>query len=160
VALYCNPQDLSRYGVNAAALADLAIDQQITPTIEAASDKIDSYLRSRYTLPLFVWGSDIRACCAIMAAWQTLRVRGLRPGENVEDSPLYLAYQEQLKWLGQIAGGTVHPEVTDSSSGAAVGLSADRPFIASDEQRGYHSGSIAGPLGGWRAGPFAGRRQS
>ncbi len=152
MARYCSPSELAVYGINAEALADLPSEELIAK-IDWASDLIDGYLRGPYTLPLVSWGSEIRGCCAVLAAWEAIRVRGVRPDESGQKHPLEVAADKHIKWLLQISGGSVHPEVTDSAPGAAVGASADRPFIASNEQRGYYTD-------GWRAEPFQGRRQS
>jgi phage gp36-like protein len=155
VAEYCEPEDIGRYGVNAEAIEDLSLDAQIKPAIQAASDEIDSYLRGQYTLPLLSWGSDLTAAAAVISAWNILRVRGIRPGENPEDSALYLEYKHKIAWLKGIADDSIHPEVTDSSSGAAVGVStAALPIISSNEQRGWFDSDVTGAL------PFQGRRQS
>jgi phage gp36-like protein len=155
MAKYCEEEEIGVYGVNAEAIEGLGLADRITPAIEAASDEMDSYLRSQYTLPLISWGSDLRACAAVIAAWNIVRVRGFRPGDNPEDSALYLEYKAKIRWLEQIAADTVHPEVTDSSSGAQVGVSTvSLPIISSNVQRGYFNDDPGSAL------PFQGRRQS
>jgi len=151
---YCDPEDLPRFGVNADALAGLSIDERIRPKIRQVSDEMNGYFRSQFTLPLLVWGDDVRGCAAVMAAWEVLRVRGLKPGEDPEDNALRLAYVDKLSWLRQIAGGNVRPGVTDSSAASSSGTNAPAASaqVASNEQRGWFSRDPAD------AGPFTGRR--
>lgn len=156
MASYCDPADLGRYGINAEALDDLTVEEKVKPKIREISGRIDSYLRAHFALPLSAWGDDIRGCCAIISAWEVVSlVRGLRPGEDIENNPLYKAAQQQWKWLAAIAGGTVHPDVTDSSPGAQEGISLDQPAVISDELRGWSTDN-ASPGG---ALPFQGRRR-
>lgn len=145
MAEYCAPEDLAIYGVNAAAIEDVSVDENQKPPIQAASDVIDSYLRSRYTLPLASWGKDIRQCCAVLAACQILGVRGLKPGENPEDNWLLRQCEEKTRWLEQIAAGRVSPNVKDASS-EATGVSPARPFFQSNTQRGYQVDEGTTPL--------------
>lgn len=150
---YCQPEDLARYGVKAEALGSLSEEEHQEPPIEAASAKIDSYLRQQYVLPLTRVGSDIKECCAIIAAWRVLSVRGIKPGENPEDSSIYLAYREQLRWLELIASGKVSPDVDDSDTTSTLpGAQAGVAQVVSNSARGYQAeeGGFAGPFQGSR----------
>lgn len=149
---YCTPADLARFGVNAEAIASVGVQANQRPPIAESSALMDGYLASQFKLPLVSWGSDITGCCAVIAAYTVLRVRGLKPGENPEDNALYLEYKERLRWLEQIAAGKIHPVVKDSSSEAA-GVSPARPFMASNAQRGYFNEDPSCAL------PFQGRRR-
>jgi phage gp36-like protein len=156
MAEYCTPADLGRHGINPEAIADLSDDEVKLPAIRTASAEIDGYL-GRYRLPLLNWGDDLRACAAVIATWHIMRVRGTRPGERTEDDPLYLEYLRRLDWLKGIAHGLIHPAVTDTSSGATVGISTavgTVPVISSNTLRGWYEGDPS------RAAPFQGRRQS
>ena len=153
MAQYCEPSEIGRYGVNAEAIADLNAEL-ITPVIVAVSDEIDTYLRQQYVLPLSRWGSDITKAAAVMAAWEIISVRGFKPGENIEDSPLRLRYEDTLKWLKMVAAGTVAPDVDDSdTSTPTAGAPAGAARVTSNSQRGYFSEDSS------RAGPFQGSRR-
>lgn len=151
---YCDVPDLGRYGVNAEALELLPDAENQTPPIVAASGMIDSYLRQQFTLPLIRWGGDITRACAIIAAWDIIRVRGLKPGENPEDNAIYLAYKEVLRWLELVAAGKVAPDVVDSDTTTPTpGAPSGAARIASNTQRGYFTNNPNGAL------PFQGSRR-
>jgi phage gp36-like protein len=149
---YCDTEDLGRFGANAEAFALLSVDLT-GPPCDAASEIVDGFLKGRFTLPLTSWGQEIRRAAAIIAAWDILRVRGLKPGENPEDNALYLEYKQVLKWLGQVSAGDVTPSVTDSSPGAVPGLSTVSTIVESNEQRGFFTETPGKAL------PFQGRRR-
>jgi phage gp36-like protein len=150
---YCEPSEIGRYGVNAEAIGELN-DELITPVIVAVSDEIDTYLRQQYVLPLTRWGSDITKAAAVMAAWEIISVRGFKPGENIEDSPLRLRYEDVKAWLKMVAAGTVAPDVDDSdTSTPAAGAQSGSARVTSNSQRGYFSEDAS------RVGPFQGGRR-
>jgi phage gp36-like protein len=59
MAQYCTVAQIAEGGVSAEALDGIQAEKQ-TAAIMGASDRIDSYLRQRYTLPLVLFGDDIR----------------------------------------------------------------------------------------------------
>lgn len=152
MAEYCTVEDVSRYGVNAAAIGALSSDEHIKPVIKAQSGVIDGYLRLRYTLPLLTWGDDIRRACAILVACDVLTTRGAKPGENPDDKPIFDRCDEVLAWLKLIADGKVAPDVTDSSPIQTAG-GPRMGKVASNQQRGWFAEDAS------RAGPFQGRRR-
>jgi phage gp36-like protein len=155
MATYCTPEDLGRFGVNAQALEDISAEDGQAPPIEGTSDYMDGYLGKQFTLPLLAFGDDIKECCAVISAWRILRVRGLKPGENVEDNALYLDYKEKIRWLEQIAAGKVTPVVTPSPSPTTGSTAPGGPMVMSNYSRGWQDDVGASPSGL----PFAGRRR-
>lgn len=156
MSAYCTAADIAIHGVNAVAIASVS-DEAITKAIAAASADIDSYLKGsdKYTLPLVSWGSELTHAAAVIVAWRLLGAKGLRPGENPEDSALYLEYKRVFEWLKMIAQGTVLPDgIVDSSPPTDPGaVQFDHGIVSSNELRGY-SGPAGGPYQ-----PFQGRRQ-
>jgi phage gp36-like protein len=155
VPSYCEPEDLGRYAINREALDDRVQEEDIQPAIDSASAEMDDYFRARFTLPLITWSDSVKRCCAVLAAYIAMTTRGWKPGENPEDSPLVMEVDYyRKKWLPGVSGGTVHPGVTDSSSGGAgPGGVTGRPMMVSNEQRGFFSEDPS------RALPFQGRRR-
>lgn len=154
ITVYCDYADLGRYGVNAEALERLSVEENQVGPIDAATAKVNSYLRAQYVLPLLRVGSDIKEATAIIAAWNILRVRGLKPGENPEDNVLRMAYEDTIRWLEKVAAGAAFPDVDDSDPGTpAAGDPAGAPIVTSNSQRGYFSEDA------FRAGPFQGSRR-
>jgi len=147
---YCLSADLSQYGIRAEALGN--IDASILQVnIAAASDVIDSYLRSRFTLPLLTWGSDITAACANIAVYKILTVRGFNSARGA-DEVIRQSYEDAIKWLVDISNERAMPDVTDSSSGSQQGEPsgggtvqvtsyASRGYIADNYQ---HGGAFVG----------------
>lgn len=130
---YANRTQLTQLGLQSAALTDVTATVQ-DENLDAASALADSYLASRYTLPLISWGDDlIRAVCVI-AAWDILAgTRGFDP-EALGDQAVRMRYEDIIKWLEAIAAGDVTPSgIVDSSTAAS-------PMVAaawSDTERGW-----------------------
>jgi phage gp36-like protein len=148
---YCTSADLSQYGIRAEALAN--IDPSIlTSNIAGASDVIDSYLRSRFELPLVAWGSDLTGCCAKIAVYEIIRVRGFNAA-RASDETIKDAYDQSIRWLVDISNQKATPNVTDSASavpGEATGGGTVQ--VSSYQSRGYFAED------GHRGGAFVGRR--
>ncbi len=149
-AQYCEAADLTSYGIRAEALRGIDAGE-LQRAIVAASAKIDGYLRSRYTLPLARWGTDIVSIAARLAVYGLMVVRGLnsaRPGDvQIRDQ-----YLDAVHELEAISSGKFHPDLVDSSSttnGEAPGYA---PSATSYKPRGY----TATP--GDQGLPFQGRR--
>lgn len=151
---YCDYADLGRYGVNAEALERLSVEENENGPISAATSTVNSYLRAQYVLPILRAGDDIKQATAIIAAWNVIRVRGFKPGENPEDSALRLAYEDTIRWLEKVAAGSAFPDIDDSDPGTPdAGVPAGVPIVASNSQRGYFNEDP------FRAGPFQGSRR-
>lgn len=149
---YCTSADLSQYGIRAEALGNIA-DSVLTSNIAGASDVIDSYLRSRFELPLVTWGSDLTSCCAKIAVYEILRVRGFNSARPADET-IKDAYDSAIKWLIDISNERAMPNVTDSSSAAQAGevSGGGTVQISSYRMRGYSA--VLPGLGG----AFVGRR--
>lgn len=147
--LYCEAEDIGRFAVNREVYEDLAETEQLDPPIRSASALMDGYLRARFTLPLVTWSDELRECCAVLAAYAIITTRGLKPGENIEDKPIYLRWKFWIEWLKALAAGNIVPDVTDSGSDPTPATSGIRaPSVSSNESRGYQGGG----------GAFSGRR--
>jgi len=133
---YCTIDQLQTLGVNAAALTKFTAPQK-TVGIEAASRKIDSYLRAggRYVLPLIQAGTDLARCCAIITSYDLLSNKGLNPEGT--DENVRLRYKDELLWLADVRDGAVIPDITDSGTGAAEGVPSGGPRVVSATSRGY-----------------------
>lgn len=133
---YATTTDLARFGLPSAVLAGIASGTQ-EAALEAASDVADSYLRSRYTLPLTGYGDDLkRAVCGI-AAWDLLTTRGYDPN-NGNDVAVEARHDKAVAWLKDISagraavsGGNTTPEPSRESRVSSG------PTVRSDSQRGW-----------------------
>jgi phage gp36-like protein len=134
---YCASADLALYGVRAEALAN--IDASILQAnIAVASDMIDSYLRSRFTLPLLAWGSDLTGACAAIAVYGIIKVRGFNSARS-SDEQIKASYDEAIHWLIDISNEKATPDVTDSSPASFPGdvSGAGTVQVSSYRSRGY-----------------------
>jgi phage gp36-like protein len=73
----------------------------LTAAIVTASDRIDSYCRSRYTTPFAALPSELVDTCGILAAYRVLVAGGAVP-ERLRDR-----YEDEIKYLEQVASGKV-----------------------------------------------------
>jgi phage gp36-like protein len=154
VAEYCTTAQLTQYGIRAEALRTID-PSDLQAAIQAASDTIDGYLRSRYKLPLVAWGKDITLLCARLAVYQLVVVRGFNAARAGDDQ-LEKQYDVSMATLKDIPRNAYTPDVTDASSGAGPGVSAPAGSaqVFSGSSRGYFSDDSVGGV----SGPFQGRR--
>jgi phage gp36-like protein len=116
---YASQTDLAQLGLAGGAL------QNVTPTIQdaallAASALADSYLESRFTLPLTSWGKDLSRVVCFIAAYDILTSRGYSP--QSPDDHIRQRYQDALAWLQEVSQGTQTPShVADSSTDTQSG---------------------------------------
>jgi phage gp36-like protein len=149
---YCTVSDLS-LAIRADALENIE-ETVLNDCIASASETIDSYLRSRFALPLTDWGRDITRCCAILSVYDAMIARGLNPA-NAGDDQLEARYEQQLGWLRDIANNRATPNVTDSSGTPEDGSSATRATVDTNESRGWQASYPHGSC----SLPFQGRRR-
>ena len=153
MAEYCTIPQLAQYGIRAEALRSIS-PSDLQAAIVAASGTIDGYLRSRYKLPLVAWGEDLRLICARLAVYQLVVTRGFNAARAGDDQ-IEKQYEISLDTLKAIPNNKYSPDVTDSSVGAAPGVSAPSGTVQvfSDSSRGYFADDRLS-----RGGPFQGRR--
>jgi phage gp36-like protein len=105
MASYATRADLYLFGIKAAALVGITTgDQDLI--LEGASRACDSYLEPRYSLPLTVWGTDLKRATSAIAAWDLLAAaRGYNP--ESENDPIRKRYDDAIKWLVQVRDGSL-----------------------------------------------------
>lgn len=106
---YITAADISRYGVNGAAL-DMIPSQDIDDVCLAVSEEADAAFRSRYNLPLVSWGTDVRSNLSRIAAYELLVVRGFNP-ELGADQNLQMRADQARAWLKSVARQEYQPNV-------------------------------------------------
>ncbi len=104
---YCTPDQLDDLGIPTAALAGISVPKQ-NAALLAASVLIDSYLGGRFKLPLESYGGDLTLCCAKIAAFNLIAVRGMAPG-NASYDTLREGWKDQLNWLKDVSAGRATP---------------------------------------------------
>lgn len=114
--VYASVEDLASLGLHVDAQAGIP-SANIAAALEAASRLADSYLQSRYRLPLTSWGQDLRRCVAILAAYDIMSARGFAP--EGADEHLRLRAEDATRWLEGVARGSVSPTAIVDSAPAA-----------------------------------------
>lgn len=140
---YASRTDLVTYGIPATALGQLSTAQQ-DAALDAASKRIDSYLRGRYALPLVAWGIEITQAACVIAAYQLMNTRGYNPAAGA-DVNIADRYHETIAWLEQVQRQAAHPDVTPSPSQTP---NMNRPTVISSSAVATGSGRT-GTNRGW-----------
>lgn len=146
---YASLDDAEPYALNRSAIESFPVDDRHS-AIKGASRLIDSYLRSRYKLPLIQVGEDIKRACWIIAAYDLLSSRGFNPESGATQEDIRTRYSDTIRWLERIADGRAVPDVTDSSTGGQEGVSTAGPRVTSASQRGWSS-RPGSPTGGFQS---------
>jgi phage gp36-like protein len=133
---YATPADFAVFGLSYPWLRPVPVAVQ-QRHLDAASIRIDGYLRKRFTLPLVSYGDDLTLLTCQVAACSIAHVRGFDPqgqdGQVIRS--ICEAAQADLK---RIEEGTWLPAVTDSSSGAEEGVESHGGLeIESSQPRGW-----------------------
>ena len=136
MSAYATVEDLKTYGLPAKAITGVSVFD-IEAILEAASGVVDSYIGSRFTLPVTVWGVDITKCTAEIAAYMLMKRRGFTPGSS-DAEQLRIAYDDSIAWLKDVAKGLATPYgVTQSNeSGSVDGSDQGVSFVVSPAQGG------------------------
>lgn len=128
---YATTTQLAQYGAASTALSSVPSGTQ-TAAIAAASELADSYLRTRYSLPLLSWGSDLtRAVCQI-AAYDVFVSRGYNPAAAA-DVNYRMRYEDAVAWLKSVARQEAQADVTPSANQAVY----DEPVIHTHPKQGW-----------------------
>lgn len=139
---YASRTDLTAYGIPANALGGLTTAQQ-DAALDAASKRVDSYLRGRYGLPLIAWGVEITQATCVIAAYQLMHTRGYNPASGA-DVNIENRYHETIAWLEQVQRQAAHPDVTPQPAAPTY----NRPTVISSSAIATGS-SRTGKNRGW-----------
>jgi phage gp36-like protein len=112
--VYATRADLAKYGLPAAALADIDGAAQ-DAALAAASGEADSYLATVFTLPLVEWSPALSQQVCAMAAWHLLAATGFNPSGQ-SDQAVRQRCEDARRWLERIAAQKATLEATDSSA--------------------------------------------
>lgn len=132
---YATRTDLYRLGLREAAFTGVATADQ-DAALEAASDTADSYMRSRYTLPLTGYGDDLKSAVCRIAAYELLATRGYNPGAGGDES-LESRHDKAVTWLKDVSAGRAHVSGGSTTPTATRHARASSPRTGSDDRRGW-----------------------
>lgn len=132
---YATRTDLYRLGLREAAFTGVATADQ-DAALEAASDTADSYLRSRYTLPLTGYGDDLKGAVCRMAAYELLASRGYDPAAGGDES-LQRRHDAAMRWLADVSAGRATVSGGATTPAPERHARASAPRTSSDRMRGW-----------------------
>jgi len=136
MADYATLPDLVNLGIAGQAIASITTQARLA-AITAASRLADSYLASRFTLPLVAWQQDLTRAVVNITTYDLMSQRGFSPAPG-SDENIRLRYEDAIRWLEKVASLMVTPQVTDSSSGATPGASgAGGGDVETSSSRGF-----------------------
>lgn len=98
--------DLYAYGLREATLDNVPVDRQLK-ALDGASGTVDTYLRSKHTLPLVQpYPDEIIRAEAVLAAWDLITTKGHNP--TGFDESLERRWDNTIVWLRDLAAGRAH----------------------------------------------------
>jgi phage gp36-like protein len=127
---YATTDDLTLLGLPAKAVASMSADS-VDAVLEAASRTADTYLTSRYKLPLLEWDGSLKQAVASIAAFNLMRVRGFAPGV-ADAETLRIGYDNAMDWLRNVSKGVATLSgVTNVDSSSPVAGETESPGVLS-----------------------------
>lgn len=98
--------DLYALGLPEASLANVPLADQLN-ALDAASGVVDTYLRSKHTLPLVApYPREIIRAECVLAAWDLVTTKGHNPIGF--DESLERRWEAAMAWLKDLAAGRAH----------------------------------------------------
>ena len=111
----------------------------IAANCQAVTDEALGRIAPAYVAPLLSWGSDLKAACARILAYELKSITGIAP-TNVAagDENLLLRAQAAREWLDRVGKGEIELQgVVDSSTGAPGTAKSNYVPAISDPLRGW-----------------------
>src|SRR5687768_14990896 len=103
MAAYATEGEFFDMGAPSEAFSDLT-SATIVNAITWASSVANSYIKKRHTLPLSLWGEDLRSAVVDIAKWRLIKRRGFNPNSG-QDVAIADAYKDAVAWLVRISTG-------------------------------------------------------
>lgn len=144
MAAYATQADFASLGLPAKATAGIA-SGDIDTALEAASRQVDSYIGSRYDLPLVSFDQSVTIAVCSIAAYNLLARRGFAAGasdaENVRQR-----YEDAIGWCKDVARGLALPGVTTTAGAASAAVDPQNaPFVIQATVSNADGSFILGP---------------
>jgi phage gp36-like protein len=124
---YATPAELYLYALPSAAIPDMTADE-VQAQLDAASALVDSYIGSRFDLPLSgTIPIDIVSVTCDLAAYALMKHRGFNP-ESGDAEQFETARKNAVSWLKDVQSGKATPTGVKDSSTPTV-THQDAPFV-------------------------------
>ena len=149
MAAYATQTDFASLGLPAKATAGM-VGTDIDAALEAASRQVDSYIGSRYDLPLVTFDKSVTIAVCKIAAWDLLSRRGFSAGA-ADGNVVRQRYEDAMVWCKDVARGRALPGVPTTTSTANIPAPQNAPFVVQATTSDDDGSFIVGPaLGrGW-----------
>lgn len=133
---YATTTDFARFGLPAAALTGIATATQ-EAALDAASVFADSYLRSRYDVPLTTYGVDLTQCVCALAAETLLTTRGF-DATRANGDAVTLRADNARTWLRDVSAGRAAVSGGNTTATATpIARASTAPSTSSSGERGW-----------------------
>lgn len=110
---YATQADFASLGLPAKATAGVP-SSDIDAALEAASRTVDSYIGSRYDLPLLTWDLSVTMATCKVAAYELLSRRGFSAA-SADSENVVKRYEQAIAWCRDVARGLALPGVTTTT---------------------------------------------
>lgn len=133
---YATRAELMQLGIATDALSEVA-EASLEQALESASRLADSYLRTRYSVPLAQADGALKLAVCQLGAYTALCARGFNPSNEDGDSIIRQMYRDAIAWLKDVSAGKA---VLLTEGGAEVGAGddgLDELAFEGDEPRGW-----------------------
>lgn len=101
--LYANPSQIE---CAPGVLEGVADSDKVLACI-AASGEAEGYIASAYTMPITAWSTEVVRKTGLIAAWNVIFRRGIRP--DGADEVVMLERDKAIGWFKQIRSGSLRP---------------------------------------------------
>lgn len=144
MAAYATQADFASLGLPSKATAGIA-SGDLDAALETASRQVDSYIGSRYDLPLVSFDKSVTIAVCSIAAYNLLARRGFAAGaadaENVRQR-----YEDAIGWCKDVARGLALPGVTTTTGAASAAVdSQNAPFVVQTTINQSDGSFLVGP---------------
>jgi phage gp36-like protein len=113
VAAYATQTDFAALGLASKATASVS-SSDVDAALEAASRVVDSYIGSRFDLPLVLWDGSVTQAVVAIATYRILARRGYAAG-TPESDVIRQGYEDAIAWCKDVAKGLALPSVTTTT---------------------------------------------
>jgi phage gp36-like protein len=131
--LYCEPSDITRFGIPKPAVAQVSVEALADKCL-SASEEAAGYLASAYAMPMVSWGTDLRRHVACMATYDLMRFIGYDP-DSGKDNLIRIGRDDAIAWLNRIAAGKLRPPLMIDSEPDVL---EPEVWVASGTSRGWN----------------------
>ncbi len=128
MAAYATQSDFASLGLPAKATTGI-VSGDIDAALETASRQVDSYIGSRYDLPLVSFDKSVTMAVCSIAAYNLLSRRGFAAGA-ADAEIVRQRFEDAIGWCKDVARGLALPGVTTTTDQTKPPVDAQNaPFV-------------------------------